>query len=73
MKTIGELREMIAKLPDSMPVDFSPITNAWLGSSDPIYARKAEIYTHDGWKRSDKYDPTAKCTIYLYEESDEDD
>jgi hypothetical protein len=71
MKTIGQLRELIKDLPDHMPVDFAPITRAWLGSSDPIYARKVEIYTHDGWGRADVSDPTAKCTLYLYEESDE--
>lgn len=73
MKTVGQLRELIKDLPDYMPVDFSPITNAWLGSSDPIYARSVEIYTHDGWKSSTVKDPTAKCSIYLYEEEDETD
>lgn len=68
MKTVGDLRKLIADLPDHMPIDFSPITNAWLGSSDPIYARTIHIYSHDGWKSSNKNDPTAKCTVHLYEE-----
>lgn len=72
MKTIGELRELIKDLPDHMPVNFSPITNAWLGSSDPIYARSFHIFTHDGWKYSNHEDPTAICTIYLHEELDSD-
>ena len=71
MKTVGELRRMINHLPNDMPLDFSPITMAWLGSTDPIYARSVEIFTYNGWKHSDVKDPTAKCTIYLHEESNE--
>ena len=70
MKTAGELRELIADLPDHMPVDFAPITMAWLGSTYPIYARAIHIYSQDGWEASDSLDPTAKCTVYLYEESE---
>lgn len=70
MKTVGDLRFLIKELPDHMPIDFSPITMAWLGSSDGIYARECHIFTSDGWKASTIEDPTAKCTVYLYEESE---
>lgn len=68
MKTVKDLRKLIKGLPSNMPIDFAPITMAWLGSSNSIYAREIEIYTHDDSEKSDIKDPTAKCTIYLHEE-----
>ena len=68
MKTVGDLRKLIADLPDHMPVEFSPITNAWLGANEPMRARDIHIYDAKGWKSSTVEDPTAKVSIYLYEE-----
>lgn len=70
-KTAGEIRELIKDIPDDMPVDFSPITSAWLGTMGAMRAKEIHIYTHDGWKTSTFEDPTAKCTIYLYEDDDD--
>lgn len=54
-----------------MPVEFKPVTNAWLGASYPLRAKEAAIYNNVG-DYCRRADPTAELHIYAYEMNDDE-
>lgn len=69
--TVGEIRALIAGLPDDMPIEFAPITDAWLGTSNPMRWGRLYFYSHRG-DAVPPYFPRAHCEVHLFEEREED-
>ena len=44
--TVKEIRAMLDTLPDDMPVQFNPVTAAFLGTTEPL--RFDDIYFYNG-------------------------
>jgi hypothetical protein len=66
--TVGEIKAALRHLPDAMPVSFSPITSAWLGTSGPMrFGNEINFYTNEG-ESAAPYDPGARCSIFLFED-----
>jgi hypothetical protein len=65
--TAGEIRSLLENVPDHMPVEFSPITMAWLGGSEPLRVHKdCGIFTSKGDEGTVEQ-PDTHLVIYLHE------
>jgi hypothetical protein len=70
--TVGQIRRSLQHLPDDMPVEFAPITMAWLGTSGKMrFGAELNFYTKDG-DAAKPYDPGAYCHVYLFEEPEKE-
>lgn len=69
--TVGQLRAALNDLPADLPVQFTPITKAWLGSMTALRAFQIEIYNSAGADCT-ATDRDAEAHIYLYEEEEDD-
>ncbi len=70
--TVGEIKALIAGLPDDMPIEFTPITDAWLGTSNPMRWGRLYFYDAEGWEQAKPYAPGAQCHVHLMEDREED-
>lgn len=64
--TVFQLRQMLDRLPPDMPVEFSPITDAWLGCTNPVHAKDIEFYDDDG-NNALPSQPGAHAVISIFE------
>ena len=67
-RTVIELKAMLDCLPDDMPVEFTPITSAFLGTMGPLEARSISFFGPT--RMSPLVVPSAdgaKAVIYLHE------
>jgi len=46
--TVKEIRAMLETLPDNMPVEFSPISMAWMGTSGSMRFDDMHFFNEDG-------------------------
>ncbi len=70
--TVGQIRRTLQYLPDDMPVEFNPITMAWLGCMGKMrFGAELNFYNDDG-NGAKPYDPGAHCVIYLFEEPEKE-
>lgn len=67
-KTVIELRAMLAGLPDDMPVEFSPITAAYMGANHPLRVSDMSLYDAEGHNFALPDQDGAKVTIYISED-----
>jgi hypothetical protein len=65
--TAIELMGLIATLPPEMPIEFSPISMAWLGTSGSMRADNIAFYTESGASALPT-DPGARAVIQIVEE-----
>lgn len=65
-KTVIELRAMLAGLPDDMPIEFSVISSAWLGTADPMRVDDVSIFSD--LKFALPTDDGARGVIYISED-----
>lgn len=72
--TAGELAGILALMPADMPVQFSPITDAWLGASHPMRIRREmpAIYSADGCRVALPTDEGAEMYIHIFEDDTEE-
>ncbi|MEM7209599.1 MAG: hypothetical protein AAF434_17400 [Pseudomonadota bacterium] len=64
--TVGEIRSMLHGLPDSLPVEFSPITSAFLGCEAPL--RVYDISFYEDLEHAQPDDENAYACIYIRED-----
>ena len=68
-KTAGQLAELFGSMPANLPVEFSPITDAWLGTFGPMRIfSPPKIFSGDGRKTAKPGDEGAYMIVYLYED-----
>jgi len=65
--TVGQLRAALYGLPDDLPVQFDPITEAWLGTMKPMRAKEFCFYDGNG-NLTQPDGEGAELHIYLYED-----
>ncbi len=65
-KTVGEIRALLHGLPDNLPVQFSPISMAWLGTSGAMRVSDRHVFADGEFAQPD--DEGAELTIYITEE-----
>lgn len=66
--TVGQIKAALRHLPDTMPVEFAPITMAWLGTMGKMrWGEELNFYT-DAGDHAKPYDPGAHCHVFLFEE-----
>jgi hypothetical protein len=70
--TVGDIKAALRHLPDAMPVEFSPITSAFLGTMNPMRFGNELNFYNDTGDEARAYDPGAHCSIYLFEEPSDD-
>ena len=65
-RTVKEIRAMLETLPDNLPVEFSPISMAWLGTSGVMRFDDLQFWTETGEHALPS--EAASVEIYLTEE-----
>lgn len=64
--TVIELRAMLDGLPDNLPIQFEPITGAYMGASHPLVAKDISFFS--GLKLALPSDAGAHGVIYIHED-----
>jgi hypothetical protein len=65
--TVHDLRAMLATLPADMPVEFSPISDAWLGTAGPMRWYDFHFFDGAGGKAMPT-DEDARMVVYIAED-----
>lgn len=68
--TVKEIRAMLECLPDDLPVEFAPITSAFLGCNHPLRFGEMNFYDDDGHQAMPT-DEGAHLSVYLMEDDRE--
>jgi hypothetical protein len=68
--TVKEIRALLEGLPDDLPVEFSPISMAWLGASKPMRFDEIHFYNAEGGHAMPN-DEGAYLDIHLVEDQHE--
>lgn len=69
--TAGELAKLFASYPESLPVQFEPITSAWLGTSGAMRVGGGVPNTYNqAGQDVMPYDPGAYLSVYLFEDDE---
>lgn len=63
-RTPRELIAQLQTLPPDVPLEFSPITSAWLGTLRPMRAGEISMYTADGLREATAEDVAAGTHCY---------
>lgn len=64
--TAGEIKSMLADVPDDTPVEFEPINGAWLGCSGALRMHKEGHPYDDNGRDAKLGDPGTHLVVYLY-------
>ncbi len=67
--TVKEIRAILEGLPGDLPVSFYPITDAWLGLSNPLRFDEINFYTEDDGDFVLPSEPGAYAQVYLKEDT----
>lgn len=73
LRTVGDIRELLKDLPGDLPIEFSPITGAYLGANYPLRVKDIKFYAEKGWRSADPDEEGAYGTIYIWEDDSTDD
>ena len=68
--TVIELKAMLHGLPDNLPVQFQPITSAYLGANHPL--RVSDTHVYKDLEHAMPGEKGAELTIYISEDRSDD-
>lgn len=66
-RTVKDIKEMLDTLPDDLPVEFMPVTDAWLGVPHPLHVSEIHFWDREGEEAVLPSDEGAHAEIYLRE------
>lgn len=70
-RTVKELKMMLDCLPDDLNIQFSPITQAYLGANHPLTLMDSPFnFYNDMGELAMPSDPDAHCVIHICEDED---
>tara|TARA_Y100000310_G_scaffold67277_1_gene62592 strand:+ start:29751 stop:29981 length:231 start_codon:yes stop_codon:yes gene_type:complete len=67
-RTVKEIKVVLDLLPDDMPVEIQPITDAWLGTSNKMRIGDINFYNADDTDIALPSEKDAHAVLYIYED-----